>query len=1025
MKRHLLLSSILVALVTIAFAQKEVPSPTVASINKTLHGTHGHGDEHILPKDAEIKRITIQNSQATIYFNLPQMFLRFFDEDVMDEMTEHLVPALATLNVDDYFFKAKNKQGKYVSLEDFLPTRMIPQGYDMVHKNPTDLDPNPDGDIKRYSAIPPMPKQPKGRLAGKTVWLSAGHGWRYKRDSWRTQRINTFGMVEDFASIEAVNYYLLKYLENSGANVWTVRERDMNTNEVIVDDESTGFATTGSWAKSTARGYNKNYQYIYTRPQETGRAIFTPNIPESGYYWVSVYYRTGGNRAKDTRYRVQHAGGETVVSINQEVHGLTWVYLGQFYFEKGRKGKVILTNQSSDIGQAIIADAVRFGGGMGSVKEQGGISRKPRFEEAAMYYARYQGFMSRDGDVTIRPEYAEWELSKGTWQERQNAVYVSWHTNAGGGKGTGTESFIYNRGATKGSASLRNYIHRELVKDIKNGWDSNWRDRGLKSANFGELRRLKTMPGTLIEIGFHDNENDAKALLTPQFRQLAAKAVYKGIVRYFAAKDGRQPIFLPDTPTHLNAKNIGSGQIQLTWNTPTLTSTSGHAATGYKVYMSTHGKGFPEGIEVTNNTYTFRNLKPGTTYYFKVSATNQGGESFTTPVVAARTPKTGQVKPQFLIVDGFDRIDRFGAIQQYDGARLGITKRLFIDRMNRYDYAVEHAKGLEYANMSFDGATNEAVISKAVNLRNYKAINWFLGEESRADATLDATERQLITQYLNSGGRLMISGSEHAYDMARQRGTDPTFFSRYLKSKYVDDDANTYRFRGVNGGLLTNLRGNFDDSKNGYYDIDFPDRLAPVGGAKVVINYEGGSNDGAAIAYDGQDFKVVNFGFPIETVVNETVRNELIARSARFLVGKDDFEVLEDFDGTRKGHKKNDMRDKIVPKPDVKVKIQPPTTTVKLPNTKRTKMVDVSHLPNPANITSPFKTGFTVNLVNVRNGKVTLTIRNKAGKKVGVFKWRHADGRSKRLTVTLPPGVYDYELKGRRTKLKGKMVRVR
>ena len=78
-----------------------------------------------------------------------------------------------------------------------------------------------------------------------------------------------------------------------------------------------------------------------------------------------------------------------------------------------------------------------------------------------------------------------------------------------------------------------------------------------------------------------------------------------------------------------------------------------------KYIFSKHGKGFPDGIEINANTYTFSNLEAGTTYYFKVAATNAGGESFTTAVVAARTPKSGSTKVEFLLVDGFDRIDRF------------------------------------------------------------------------------------------------------------------------------------------------------------------------------------------------------------------------------------------------------------------------------------------------------------------------------------------------------------------------------
>lgn len=988
-----------VFLTTTITAQQEIPATTLAEVNQALQHLV---KEELLPKEANIEKVIIEDSKATLYFQLPEKFLKYLNASDLDEVTEHLLPLLPDLKANDFFFVTKNRLGEHVALDKFLPPVSIPQSYEYSHKNGGNMDPNPSTTETRYTAAPPMPSKKKGALAGKTVWLSAGHGWRWKTGEWKTQRLNDYGAVEDFSTIESVNYYLIKYLENAGANVWTVRERDMNTNEVIVDDASSGYRETGSWSKSTSQGFDKNYRYIYTQAKETGKAIFTPDIKESGYYWVSIYYRNGANRCKDTRFTVHHAGGESKVSINQEVHGLTWVYLGQYYFEKGTKGKVELSNQSSDVGQAIIADAVRFGGGMGTYKESGEVSQKPRFEEAAKYFANYQGYQSREGDVTVRPEYAEWELAKGSWQERSNAIYLAWHTNAGGGKGTGTETFMYNRGATKGSNALRNAIHKELVGDIRKEWDADWYDRGLKSANFGELRRLKTMPGALVEIAFHDHEDDSKALLTPKFRNISARAVYQGIVKYFAQKDGKKVALLPEAPTHLSAKNSGTGRISLKWRMPKNTPAGGNDPTAYKIYISKHGKGFPDGIEVSGTSHTFTNLESNTTYYFKVSASNQGGESFTTAVVAARTPKKGQQKVDFLVVDGFDRLDRYSAITQYDGKRLGNTKRLFLERMNRFDYAVEHAKGLESAGLSFDGSVNEAVADADITLNDYKGVNWFLGEESTQDVSLNYAERKRIESYLNGGGSLMISGSEHSFDLARKKGRDINFFKNYLKSIYKGDDADTYKFKGVSG-ILDNLDGLFDDSKSGYYDIDYPDRLSPVSGAFIALKYDGGSSDGAAIAYAGRDFRVINFGFPLETVTDEKVRNQLIARSAQFLVKGVDFKPIDDFKGTKGNTNKG-----------VDVKPTPKKTNVERPN-----------LPNPANITpNPFKTAFTVNLKNIRKGKAKMTIRDSRGKKVGIKKWRHKTGNSERINIILPPGTYSYEVKVGRKKLKGKLLRV-
>jgi len=48
-----------------------------------------------------------------------------------------------------------------------------------------------------------------GSLSGKTVYVSAGHGWNFSLDAWRTQRGNTFDLVEDFITVETVDQYLI------------------------------------------------------------------------------------------------------------------------------------------------------------------------------------------------------------------------------------------------------------------------------------------------------------------------------------------------------------------------------------------------------------------------------------------------------------------------------------------------------------------------------------------------------------------------------------------------------------------------------------------------------------------------------------------------------------------------------------------------------------------------------------------------------------------------------------------------
>jgi len=176
---------------------------------------------------------------------------------------------------------------------------------------------------------------------------------------------------------------------------------------VVVDNTSTGYSETGAWSTTSNTGYNpattdydqaNGYRFAaVTTGAASSTATWNPNIPKEGWYWVSTTFRAFSDRPIDAQYEVNHAGGTTLVSINQEVHGETWVYLGQFYFDAGTPGSITLLNSSTDTSpsQFVIADAMRFGGGIGTEQDctyGAGTTGKPRWEECARMYAPFQGY---------------------------------------------------------------------------------------------------------------------------------------------------------------------------------------------------------------------------------------------------------------------------------------------------------------------------------------------------------------------------------------------------------------------------------------------------------------------------------------------------------------------------------------------------------------------------------------------------------------------------------------------------------
>jgi len=130
-------------------------------------------------------------------------------------------------------------------------------------------------------------------------------------------------------------------------------------------------------------------------------------------------------------------------------------------------------------------------------------------------------------DINARPKFANHES-----YFKKVDVFISLHTNGGGG--TGTETFAI-RSRTE-SWRLGQSVHQKVIAKIRELYPS-WTDRGLKHGAYNELSYLSTnIPGALIEFAFHDNVNDANAIKNPAFRAKAAEGVYLGILDYFGVQ---------------------------------------------------------------------------------------------------------------------------------------------------------------------------------------------------------------------------------------------------------------------------------------------------------------------------------------------------------------------------------------------------------------------------------------------------------------------------------------------------------
>jgi hypothetical protein len=382
----------------------------------------------------------------------------------------------------------------------------------------------------------------------------------------------------------------------------------------------------------------------------------------------------------------------------------------------------------------------------------------------------------------------------------------------------------------------------------------------------------------LLELAFHDNVHDANALKDPRFNQLAARAIYQGIVHYFEERDGSDLAEAPEPPTHLRVQNLGSGSVRVAWH-PSPTDPDGlygDPATGYRIYTSTDGFAWGAPQVVTGTETVLAGLSPGAELYVRVTATNDGGESFPTETLGAQVGEAA-----LLLVNGFDKLNRFGLVEEIDPVE-GYNLRLWLERINTRDYVVQHGQAVP-AGYAWDSASNEAVAAGLLALADYAIVDWILGEEStEEDHTLNASERAALGAYLEGDGALLISGTELAWELGGQ-GVAPTFLNDMLHTAYVTDDAGTYAVTPAANGVFVGLEP-FTFDAPGEYDADMPDVLAPSGGATVALTYTGGTGGAAAIQYAAGCRRLLVLGFPLE-VVRPAARPAVLARALDFLAG--------------------------------------------------------------------------------------------------------------------------------------------
>ncbi|SVA90378.1 uncharacterized protein METZ01_LOCUS143232, partial [marine metagenome] len=130
--------------------------------------------------------------------------------------------------------------------------------------------------------------------------------------------------------------------------------------------------------------------------------------------------------------------------------------------------------------------------------------------------------------------------------------------------------------------------------------------------------------------------------------------------------------------------------------------------------------------------------------------------------------------------------------------------------------------------------------------------------------SLDFDDRLVLTEYLDNGGNLYLSGQDLGWDLNENPGdsSQTAFFYNYLHADWGGDDAGASSAHGVPGNSISDGMS-FDIYQPGYPSANqYPDYFTPHAAADLIFTYSNELNMG--LSYKG-DYRLVYTGTGLET----------------------------------------------------------------------------------------------------------------------------------------------------------------
>ncbi|MBO4370431.1 MAG: hypothetical protein J5808_03605 [Paludibacteraceae bacterium] len=745
---------------------------------------------------------------------------------------------------------------------------------------------------------------PEG-LQDRQIALWPSHGLYLDRNNgrWCWQRPRLFGTVEDLYSTSVVLPYLLPMLEDAGAEVHLPRERDVNPYRMVVEPHRKGPRTTA-----------------------------TVTMPEPGNYWVSVWYSQPEDSAVSILARIEHGGVASEYKIHPQVGAGTWIYLDQLWLNPTAK---ITFTPSNGKGKSFAIDSVKVGGGMS--REGNGY---PRYSEAALYWLKDAGLPDSivyDQKKGVKSDYYDDIFSRSKWVNflaGGSEVYpdypglsipvdasLAFHTDAGvcafdsvvGTLILCTTDTIYPVGYSQlAGTDFAESVRSEIIRDLRSVVKPDWATRGIWHRKYVETR-VPACPALIVEMLSHQSFADLRYGFDPQFKFLAARAIYKGTLKFLAQQYG-EPYCVTPLPVENFATSLMGDSVRLSWRPREDTLEVTAQPDAYMVYTRIGRGAFDNGVLVSDTVVTLP-LQADSIVSYQVRAVNRGGRSFPSEILSVCRLSEERIG-KALVINAFDRLSGpkvfdygesigfdyeadFGVPYLMETAYTGRqyetdSTQVYVDNDypgfgastseyekspmggNTYDYAYVHGEALRSCGYSFASCSKSAVMESPDILCAYRMADVIMGKQ-RNDNGFELMPRQLwaaLADFVRMNhGSMLVSG---AYIGSDADGLTESLLHARRQAPWatrsgvvVDCD-----YQPVGQLQMTPTVSR--------YHLQSVDAMRPIDRyGRVLLRYDD-SQLPAAVGYDRQ-WRSVAAGFPLEAITDARQRAAVMKLFVEFL----------------------------------------------------------------------------------------------------------------------------------------------